>query len=110
MDTRADAAGRPVLTGGLAGRLAARRGGVALTVVAGVPGPEGAVGDAEADAVADGSTAALITGMPGPTPAFLTTTFAPSQATLTAMAVPAIQAASPTMSRHISVIMPQATP
>ena len=38
--------------------------------------------------------------MPGPTPAFLTTTFAPSQATLTAMAVPAIQAVRPAMSPH----------
>jgi DNA-binding response OmpR family regulator len=60
---------------------------------------------------ADGAgTATLITGMPGPTPAFVITTFAPSQATLTAMPVPAIQAARPTMTRHISAIMPQATP
>jgi CheY-like chemotaxis protein len=61
--------------------------------------------------VADGgSTAALITGMPGPTPAFLTTTFAPNQATQTAMTVPAAQAARPAMTRTMSAIMPQATP
>jgi DNA-binding response OmpR family regulator len=70
--------------------------------------PAGGVTDAGAVA-AGGSTAALTTGRPDPTPAFLTTTFAPSQATLTAMAVPAAQAASPTMSRTMSAIMPQAT-
>jgi len=62
-------------------------------------------GDGEAEA---GSTAALISGRPEPTPAFLTTTFAPSQATDTAMAVPAAQAARPTMTRTMSAIMPQA--
>jgi DNA-binding response OmpR family regulator len=56
-----------------------------------------------------GNTAALITGMPGPTPAFLTTTFAPNHAMLTAMAVPAAQAARPIMTRTMSAIMPQAT-
>ena len=61
--------------------------------------------DGEAEA---GSTAALISGRPEPTPAFLTTTFAPSQATDTAMAVPAAQAARPTMTRTMSAIMPQA--
>ncbi|MCW2936302.1 MAG: DNA-binding response regulator [Actinomycetia bacterium] len=55
-----------------------------------------------------GSTAALITGMPGPTPAFLTTTFAPNQATLTAMAVPAAHAARPAMTRTMSAIIPHA--
>jgi DNA-binding response OmpR family regulator len=75
---------------------------VGLTTAVGVTGG--------ADAVADGRTDGLITGMPGPAPAFLTTTFAPNQATLTAMAVPAIQAARPTASRTISAIMPQATP
>ena len=56
-----------------------------------------------------GRTVALTTGMPGPTPAFLITTFAPNQATQTAMTVPAAQAARPTMNRSISAIMPQAT-
>ena len=52
--------------------------------------------------VADGvSTASLSTGMPGSTPAFLITTFAPSRATQTAMTVPAIQAARPTKSLTI---------
>lgn len=57
-----------------------------------------------------GSTAALITGSPGVTPAFRTTTLAPSHATDTATAVPAAHAASPAMNRTISAIMPQATP
>jgi DNA-binding response OmpR family regulator len=67
-------------------------------------------GGAASAGAADGGTTALITGMPGSTPAFLITTFAPSQATETAMTVPATQAARPTMIRHISAIMPQATP
>jgi DNA-binding response OmpR family regulator len=58
--------------------------------------------------VAGGRTAALITGMPGPTPAFLTTTFAPNQVTLTAMAVPAAHAARPAMTRTMSAIIPHA--
>jgi DNA-binding response OmpR family regulator len=77
---------------------------------AGLAGETGAGGVTDAGGVAaGGSTAALTTGSPDPTPAFLTTTFAPSQATLTAMAVPAAQAASPTMSRTMSAIMPHAT-
>lgn len=67
-------------------------------------------GEADGDAADGGFTAALTTGMPGPTPAFLTTTFAPNQATLTAMTVPAAQAERPTMNRTISAIMPHATP
>jgi DNA-binding response OmpR family regulator len=55
-------------------------------------------------------TAGLITGIPELTPALLTTTFAPNHATQTAMAVPAAQAARPTVTRTMSVIMPQATP
>jgi DNA-binding response OmpR family regulator len=63
------------------------------------------------DGVAGGvSSVALSTGMPLPTPAFLSTTFAPNQATLTAMAVPAAQAARPAMNRTMSAIMPHATP
>ena len=54
------------------------------------------------------ATAALTTGRPDCTPASLTTTFAPSQATLTAMAVPAAQAATPAISRIMFAIMPQA--
>jgi DNA-binding response OmpR family regulator len=74
-------------------------------------GVTGAAGVTTGDGVPGcGSTAALITGMPGPTPAFLTTTFAPNQAMLTAMAVPAAQAVRPTMTRTMSAIMPQATP
>jgi DNA-binding response OmpR family regulator len=73
-------------------------------------GGSGTGGVTVADGVADdASTGALITGMPGPTPAFLTTTFAPSQAMQTAMAVPAAQAARPAMIRTMSAIMPQAT-
>jgi DNA-binding response OmpR family regulator len=73
-------------------------------------GGTGAAGVTAGDGVPGcGSTAALITGMPGPTPAFLTTTFAPSHAMLTAMAVPPAQAARPTMTRTMSAIMPQAT-
>jgi DNA-binding response OmpR family regulator len=56
----------------------------------------------------EGSTAALIAGAPGPIPALLTTTFTPNQATQTAMAVPAAQAARPAMTRTMSAIMPQA--
>jgi DNA-binding response OmpR family regulator len=62
------------------------------------------------DGTDEGRTAALITGIPGPTPAFLTTTLAPNHVTLTAMAVPATQAATPTMTRTMSAIMPQAAP
>lgn len=63
------------------------------------------------DGVAGGvRTAALTTGMPGPTPALRSTTFAPNHATLTAMTVPATQAARPAMNRTMSVIMPHATP
>jgi hypothetical protein len=55
-----------------------------------------------------GRTAALTAGIPDPTPASLTTTFAPNQATLTAIAVPAAQAATPAMTRIMLAIMPQA--
>jgi len=80
--------------------------GVALA--AGVAGAGGTGGVMTGDGVtAGGSTAALITGMPGPTPAFLTTTFAPNQATLTAMTVPAAQAARPAMTRTMSAIIAQ---
>jgi DNA-binding response OmpR family regulator len=69
------------------------------------------VGVAEGEDVTDGvSTAALSTGMPGSTPAFLITTFAPSKATQTAMTVPAIQAARPSKSLTIWTIMPQLSP
>jgi DNA-binding response OmpR family regulator len=77
--------------------------GVALT-----DGGTGTGGVTVTDGMAE-SIGALITGMPGPTPAFLTTTFAPNQAMLTAMAVPAAQAARPAMIRTMSAIMPQAT-
>jgi DNA-binding response OmpR family regulator len=64
-------------------------------------------GVTETDGVTDaGSTAALTTGMPGPTPAFLTTTFAPNHVTPTAMTVPAAQAAKAVMTRTMSAIMP----
>jgi DNA-binding response OmpR family regulator len=88
-------------------------GATAAGCVAGGGGSTGddATGDApDGDAPDGGSTAALTIGMPGPTPAFLTTTFAPNQATQTAMTVPAAQAVRPTMNRTISAIMPQATP
>jgi DNA-binding response OmpR family regulator len=44
--------------------------------------------------------------MPGPVPAFLSTTLAPNEATLTAMTVPATQAVRPTTTRIMSAIMP----
>jgi DNA-binding response OmpR family regulator len=47
--------------------------------------------------------------MPGPTPAFLITTFAPNQVTATATAVPAAQAAKAAMIRTMSAIMQHAT-
>jgi DNA-binding response OmpR family regulator len=56
------------------------------------------------------SSVALSTGTPDPTPAFLSTTFAPNHATLTAMTVPAAQAARPAMTRIMSAIMPHARP
>jgi DNA-binding response OmpR family regulator len=62
-------------------------------------------GDGRAD---EGRTAALMTGIPGPTPAFRTTTLAPNHVTPTAMAVPATHAATPTMTRTMSAIMPHA--
>jgi DNA-binding response OmpR family regulator len=75
-------------------------------VGAGGVGPGGGLAGVAAMA---GGTAALTTGMPGPTPAFLTTTFAPNHATLTAMTVPAAQAARPAMTRIMSAIIPHAT-
>jgi len=56
-----------------------------------------------------GTTAALITGIPGPTPAFLITTFAPNQVTDTATAVPAAQAAKAAIIRTMSAIMQHPT-
>jgi DNA-binding response OmpR family regulator len=47
--------------------------------------------------------------MPGPTPAFLMTTFAPNQVTDTATAVPAAQAAKAAMIRTMSAIMQHST-
>ena len=107
-DTLADGDVPLRLAGGTVSLAGSREGDVrpALVVGATVTGG-GAAGEGTADA---GRTAALIIGTPGSTPAFLITTFAPSQATQTAMTVPAIQAARPTMIRHISAIMPQATP
>jgi DNA-binding response OmpR family regulator len=111
------------LTGGFVSLAAAFPTGIlpALTVGAtmadGVATGDDAAGGGAADgdvtdgdAVDGGTTAALTTGMPGPTPAFLTTTFAPNQARQTAMTVPAAQAERPTMNRTISAIMPHATP
>jgi len=75
------------------------------------PPPAGSDGraDGRVDGRADGgSTAAFTTGIPDRTPASLTTTFAPNQATQTAMAVPAAQAARPAMTRTMLAIMPQA--
>jgi DNA-binding response OmpR family regulator len=106
-DALADGDGRPAaLAVGLVALAAACEGEVATARAVGVTVTGGGVDAGTADG---GSTDALITGMPGPTPAFLTTTFAPNQATLTAITVPAVQAARPTMIRHISAIMPQAT-
>ena len=51
----------------------------------------------------------MITGIPGPTPAFLSTTFAPNQVTDTATAVPAAQAAKAAMIRTMSAIMQHRT-
>ena len=70
--------------GGGAGGTAGQRGGVAARA-GGTP---------------------LITGMPGLAPAFLSTTLAPNEATLTAIIVPATQAARPTTTRIMSAIMP----
>jgi DNA-binding response OmpR family regulator len=79
---------------------------VAGSAVAG-DGPGGGV--TAVDGAGDGGrTAALTTGMPDPTSASLTTTFAPNQATLTAIAVPPAQAATPAMTRIMLAIMPQA--
>jgi DNA-binding response OmpR family regulator len=64
-------------------------------------GGVGGVGAARDGAVGAGT----MTGMPGLTPAFASTASAPSQATVTASAVPASQAATPTMTRTISVIL-----
>ncbi|MGH3170388.1 MAG: hypothetical protein ACRDN0_31465 [Trebonia sp.] len=75
------------------------------------PPDEGVIPPGRPDGAAGGvSSAALSTGMPEPAPAFLTTTFAPNQATLTAMTVPAAQAARPASTRIMSAIMPQMTP
>jgi DNA-binding response OmpR family regulator len=82
------------------------RGGLRGCTGRGGAGGGGAGGAAATDGA---GTAASITGMPGPTPAFLSTTLAPNHATLTAMAVPAIQAARTAMTRTMSAIMPQAT-
>jgi len=80
---------------------------VGATVTGDVGAGDVGAGDGEgSDGAADGSTAALTTGMPGPTPAFLITTFAPNQVTPTAMTVPAAQAAKPAMTRIMSAIMP----
>jgi DNA-binding response OmpR family regulator len=81
----------------------------ARPVAARAAGDGAAGGVTSADGVAGGgSTAALTTGMPDRTPASLTTTFAPNQATLTAMAVPAAQAARPAITRTMLAIMPHA--
>jgi DNA-binding response OmpR family regulator len=87
-----------------------------VPAAAGLPGgravPDGEIaadGVTAGEAAADGaSTDALITGMPGPTPAFRTTTFAPSQAMQTATAVPVAQAVTPIMIRIMWAIMPHA--
>jgi len=68
-------------------------------------GPPPAGSDGRADG---GSTAAFTTGMPDRTPASLTTTSAPNQATQTAIAVPATQAARAAMTRTMLAIMPHA--
>lgn len=101
-----------MLTDGEAGGVADRVGAVPVDPCAALAVGWATTGGAGAgeDTVGTGRTVALTTGMPGPTPAFLITTFAPSQATQTAMTVPAAQAARPTMNRVISAIMPQATP
>ena len=54
--------------------------------------------------------AALTTGTPGPTPASASTTFAPNQATETAIAVPASQAAATTTTRIMPAMMPHSGP
>ena len=106
---RADGDGPVGLADGAVSLAGVCAGAVPAGLAVGADGGDGGVGGAAGENAADGSTDALITGMPGPTPAFLTTTFAPNQATLTAITVPAVQAARPTMIRHISAIMPQAT-
>src|SRR5689334_16866417 len=77
------------------------------TVVGGATAGGVRAGEGTADA---GRTVALSTGIPGPTPAFLITTFAPNQATQTAMTVPAAQAVRPTMNRAISAIYAASDP
>jgi DNA-binding response OmpR family regulator len=98
-------AGEPVP----AGPVAAGPGLPGAVLPDAVPG-EGAGGGVTAvEGAGDGgSTAALTTGIPDRTPASLTTTFAPNQATQTAIAVPPAQAATPAMSRIMLAIMPQA--
>ncbi|HTU75728.1 MAG TPA: hypothetical protein VMG38_19610 [Trebonia sp.] len=72
---------------------------VRLGVATGVPGPADGKGEV---AGADGMT--LTTGMAAATPAFLSTTFAPNDATKTAITVPATQAVRPTTTRIMSAI------
>jgi DNA-binding response OmpR family regulator len=57
---------------------------------------------------ADAACTALTIGMPDPGSAFLSTTFAPNDATRTAITVPATQAARPATTRIMSAIMPHA--
>jgi DNA-binding response OmpR family regulator len=68
----------------------------------------GLPGGADGEGAADGTERiTLITGMSWPAPAFLSTTFAPSDATKTAITVPATQAVRPTTTRIMSAIMAQ---
>jgi hypothetical protein len=64
--------------------------------------PEG--GAACAGMTGEGDGIALTTGMLTPAPAFLSTTFAPNDATKTAITVPATQAVRPTTTRIMSAI------
>ncbi len=67
-------------------------------------------GGAETAGGAGGRIVALTTGMPGPTPASLSTTSAPNQVMPVAMAVPAAQAARAATIRTMSAIMQHETP
>ena len=61
-------------------------------------------GEGSAVAGAEGEVMTLTTGMAWTTPAFLSTTFAPNDATKTAITVPATQAERPTTTRIMSAI------
>jgi hypothetical protein len=102
------AAGRDGLVAGADPRRGVLRGvGLLVVPLVAVPlaaGAEPADGAAWVGRTAEEDGIAPTTGMLAPSPAFLSTTFAPNDATKTASTVPATQAVRPTTTRIMSAI------